>query len=129
MPTKNLYYDLEKFLVPYDFPTDPEDGIKQVKLLTVTLKPLNNQCSITLTMNQDNNKSLHTVADEWFDIHNPFSSGFVIYKITLLIKLYSSKTLPITLAYPCFCDLSRFNEQERELIIKYLKRWGLIEEY
>jgi hypothetical protein len=51
MPTKNLYYDLEKFLVPYDFPTDPEDGIKQVKLLTVTLKPLNNQCSLTLTMN------------------------------------------------------------------------------
>lgn len=131
MPPTNSqkYYDLERFLEPCDFPTDPEDKIEKVKLLMVKLKPINNQCSITFAINEENKNSVHEIADDWFDFHNPFNSGFIVYQIKLLIRFYSKKNLPITISYPCFCNLSQFEESEQEIIMKYLKRWGLIEEY
>jgi hypothetical protein len=123
------HYDLEKFLEPCDFPTEPEDQIEKVKLLMVKLKPTNNQCSITFAIHEEHKNSIYEIAHDWFDTHNPFESGFIVHQIKLLIKFYSKKVFIITISYPCLCDLSQCSKNEREIVIKYLKLWGLIEEY
>lgn len=122
-------YDLERFLDPYDFPTDPEDKIEFVKLHTVKLRAMNNQGCVTLTLNKKEQNSFRDVAGNWFDDANPFSTGFLVYQIRLLVKFYSQRMMPLTISHPCDCNLRCFDKFEREILIKYLKRWNLIEEY
>ena len=126
---KKYYYDLEKFLEPCDFPTDPEDKIEKVKLLMIKLKPTNNKCCLTLAVNEEYQESVYEIAHDWFDTHNPFEGGFIVYQIKLVIKFYSKELLPVIISHPCHCNLTGFSELEQQIIIKYLKRWGLIEEY
>lgn len=123
------YYDLEKFLEPCDFPTDPEDKIEKVKLLMIKLKPTNNKCCLTLAVNEEYQESVYEIAHDWFDTHNPFEGGFIVYQIKLVIKFYSKELLPVIISHPCHCNLTQFSDLEQQIIIKYLKRWGLIEEY
>ena len=126
---KKYYYDLEKFLEPCDFPTDPEDKIEKVKLLMIKLKPTNNKCCLTLAVNDEYQESVYEIAHDWFDTHNPFEGGFIVYQIKLVIKFYSKELLPVIISHPCHCNLTQFSDLEQQIIIKYLKRWGLIEEY
>lgn len=126
---KKYYYDLEKLLEPCDFPTDPEDKIAKVKLLMIKLKPTNNKCCLTLAVNEEYQESVYEIAHDWFDTHNPFEGGFIVYQIKLVIKFYSKELMPVIISHPCHCNLTQFSELEQQIIIKYLKRWGLIEEY
>lgn len=121
------YYNLERLLEPFDFPTDPRDGIRQVKLLMIKLKPMNGQGSLTFDVS-DNKKSLYEVTRGWFDI-NPFNIGFTICQVKFTLIFYSNKSLCLTLGYPSFCDMEHLSEEEREVTTKYLKKWQLIQEY
>jgi hypothetical protein len=95
----------------------------------IKLKPTNNKCCLTLAVNEEYQESVYEIAHDWFDTHNPFEGGFIVYQIKLVIKFYSKELLPVIISHPCHCNLTQFSELEQQIIIKYLKRWGLIEEY
>ena len=77
-------YDLALLMHPFEFPTDPEDGIDSVKLVLLRLRPYDDLGKrVTLEATRKAFGSIHSAAKEWFDQHDPLHAGFV------LISLYS----------------------------------------
>lgn len=123
------YYNLERLLEPFDFPTEPQDGIEEVKLLMIKLKPINDQCSLTFDVDDKNKKPIREIISRWFDVSNPFNAGFSIQQVKFTLTFYSRKILYVTLGYPSFMDMRHLSEEEQEVTMKYLKKWQLIQEY
>lgn len=127
-------YDLSKLLQPYGFPTDPEDGIEQVKVMMLALKPYDNGNKVMLSITAKETKTIHEVSREWFDTHDPLRTGFLVAKVKLSIRFKPDsidrrgKTLPVEITWPNGCDLKDKTTKEQLIGEKYLKRWGLVEE-
>lgn len=127
-------YDISKLLNPYDFPTDPEDGIEIVKVMMLELKPYDNGNKVRLTVTAKEDKTIHVVSREWFATHDPLRTGFLAAKAKLSIRFKPDstdrrgKTLPVEITWPNGCDLKGKTTKEQLIGDKYLKRWGLVEE-
>lgn len=128
-------YDLAPLLHPFEFPTDPEDGIDSVKLVLLRLRPYDDPGKrITLEATRKAVGSISAAAQDWFDQHNPLRGGFVATQARLSIKFHPDsesrrgKILPVTVTMPNGCDLKSKTEKERLIGEKYLARWGLVRE-
>jgi len=127
-------YDISKLLRPFDFPTDPDDGIESVKVMMLRLKPLGSGNKVTLEVTQKEGRSIYDVSREWFDANDPLRGGFQLSQVKIVIQFMPNeesrkgKVIPVKISYPNGCDLKSKTEKERLISDKYLKRWGLLKE-
>lgn len=127
-------YDISKLMYPYDFPTDPEDGIAAVKVTMLKLKPYDSSNKVALEVAAKETRSIYEVSQEWFDANDPLRSGFLLAQVKLSIHFLPDddnrrgKVVPVKISWPNGCDLKSKTEKERLIGDKYLKRWGLLKE-
>ncbi|MBF0179955.1 MAG: hypothetical protein HQM03_08025 [Magnetococcales bacterium] len=128
-------FDLRPLMSPHAFATDPEDGVKGVEVISLTLQPmLDGAEQITFDADRQTGRSLYERLFEWFREHNPLTTGFRIQKAILSVRFYPDagfgrgKTVPVKLSLPNGCNLKSKTEKERLVCEKYLPLWGLVRE-
>lgn len=129
-------FDLSVLLHPFDFPTDPEDGIESVMVTLLRVKPYDGEGErFTIEVNRKADATIHEVAGRRFGDKNPLEAGYLATKTKLSIRFFPDaesrrgKVLPVNITMPNGCDLKSKTEKERLIGEKYLPRWGLVEEF
>ena len=126
-------YDLAVLLRPYEFPTDPEDGIESVELKQLQLMPIDGVWErLTLERLRKADRSIWSMAAERFGPANPLASGWGATRAKLTIKFHPKgdarrgRTLPLTITRPHGCNLKDQTEEEQLIGEKYFRRWGIL---
>jgi hypothetical protein len=126
-------FTLDRLLVPFTFPTEPEDGIEEVRLIQLRLMPLDTAAErITLECQREASRSLWQMAAQRFGEHNPLAAGYIATQAKLSVRFRPSpgtrraRILPVKITMPQGCDLKDRTERERLIGEKYLPRWGLV---
>ena len=128
------HYDLSVFMTERDFPTDPHDGIVDIRLRLVKFEHHDNRSLVTIEARHEE-ETVHAVARRMFEDRDPFMVGdFDIREVVLAAKFrpdkfnIRGKTLAVKLRHPNGCDLKDKTDKERKLGEKYLRRWGILTE-
>ena len=81
-------YNLAKFKSYQDLMKDVDlkDGIEDIKVTLIKLKPLNSKNSTTLESPFSEKRTIYEIAENWFAGNNPLSNSFEIKKVKLSIK-------------------------------------------
>jgi hypothetical protein len=118
---------------PYDFPTDPEDGIESVRVNHLRLKPMDTEGErVTLECTRQASQTIWQMASNRFGNTNPLLGGWVVTQAKLTIRFHPEagsrrgRTLPLTITMPHGCDLKDRTERERMVGEKYLRRWYIV---
>ena len=126
-------FNLDILLRPYDFPTDPGDGIESVRATLLRLMPLDSAGErVTLESSRIAGRTIWDMATDRFGTNDPLGAGWLITKAKLVIRFHPDpgarrgKTLPLTVTMPHGCDLKERTERERLVGEKYLQRWLLV---
>lgn len=127
-------YRLDGLCSRFDFPTDPEDNIEDVRLLQLRLMPLEGSGErITLECLRDAPHSIWKMADERFGQHNPLAGGYTVTQARLSVRFFAqlggrgARTLTVQITMPQGCDLKDRDGRQRLVGEKYLARWGLVQ--
>jgi len=139
-------YDLSMLLKPFDFPTDPEDGImgvtvKELRLMDVSAP----EERVTLETMSGAKRTIWEMADDFFlsggypklatahmTANRMLSTGWIITRARFTIKFYPGpeggrgKSLTLTVTMPHGCNLKDMTPHERLIGEKYLRRWGIL---
>ena len=127
-------FDLSVLQRPFDFPTDPEDGIERVRVNRLRLTPIGSVGErVTLECLRGSTCALPEMAQHRFGTHDPLLGGWLITQAKLTIRFCArgnggGRTLPLTITLPNGCDLKDRTERERLIGEKYLRRWGLLQD-
>ncbi|CAK0774777.1 hypothetical protein WCLP8_510010 [uncultured Gammaproteobacteria bacterium] len=128
------HYDLSVFMTERDFPTDPQDGIVDIRLRLVKFEHHDSRSLVTIEARHEE-ETVHAAARRMFENRNPFTVGdFDIREVVLAVKFrpdrfnIRGKTLAVKLRHPNGCDLKDKTDKERKLGEKYLRRWGILTE-
>lgn len=127
-------YDISSLIAPRVFPTDPEDGIESVTVISLTLKPMDGEGRITFDYLSKYSSSIYARVNEWFQQHDPLKGGFFLTQAKIVVKFHPTegekrgKSLPVKITMPNRCDLKSRTERERLIGEKYLARWKLVKE-
>jgi hypothetical protein len=126
-------YDLSVLFRPFDFPTDPEDGIESVQVKLLRLMPIDSPGErYTLECLRKATRSIWDAAGERFGDGNPLDGAYLITQVRLTIRFHTAPadgggwTLPVTITMPNGCDLKGKTDRERLIGEKYLRRWGFL---
>jgi hypothetical protein len=126
-------YDLAILLRPYDFPTDPQDGIESVRVSQLRLMPMDTVGErVTLECTRDTSHTIWQMASAHFGSADPLAGGWVATQAKLSIRFHPEagsrrgRTLPLTITMPHGCDLKDRTERERMIGDKYLRRWSIV---
>jgi hypothetical protein len=126
-------YDLAVLLHPFDFPTDPEDGIESVEVKQLRLMPIDNVGErVTLECLRKADRTIWSMSAERFGANDPLAGGWVATQAKLSIKFHPKgdakrgRTLPLTITMPHGCNLKDQTEEEQLIGEKYLRRWGIL---
>ena len=129
------YYDLGRLRRPFDFLTDPEDGVAKVRVTALRLKPLDTESQrVVLECMQGETGTIWEMSQARFGSHDPLTSGWRVTQAKFTIEFRPGgagsrgKKLPVTVTMPHSCDLKDRTERERLIGEKYLSRWGLLRE-
>ena len=127
-------YNLDSLRSPRAYPTDPEDGIRNVRVRRLRLRPYaGNGGRIIVETDGRSEESIYDLADEWFGSQNPLHNGFRVNQARMSIEFHPvngrrrGKVVTFDLSYPNGCSLKDRTEQERRISEKYLAQWGLVE--
>ncbi|MEI8396805.1 MAG: hypothetical protein WCF85_18885 [Rhodospirillaceae bacterium] len=127
-------FDLSVFMAEREFPTDPQDGIVDVRLRLVKFVHHESRNLVTIEARNEG-ETVHAAARGMFHDRNPFTVGdFDICEVVLAVKFrpdrFSArgKTVAVKLRHPNGCDLKDKTDKERKLGEKYLRRWGVLKE-
>ena len=128
-------YNLAKFKSYQDLMKDVDlkDGIEDIKVTLIKLKPLNSKNSTTLESPFSEKRTIYEIAENWFAGNNPLSNSFEIKKVKLSIKFKADtknprgKLIHVNITDPNGCDLKDRTEKEKIIGDKYLEKWGIIE--
>jgi len=128
-------YNLAKFKSYQDLMKDVDlkDGIEDIKVTLIKLKPLNSKNSTTLESPFSEKRTIYEIAENWFAGNNPLSSSFEIKKVKLSIKFKADtknprgKLIHVNITDPNGCDLKDRTEKEKIIGDKYLEKWGIVE--
>lgn len=126
-------YNLQKLMQPCDFPTDPKDRVQSVKVTSLRLKPYDEASRLTLETSNGDSRTIHDVAEEWFERQNPLRRGFLVQQAGLTIRFQADernqrgRVLTVKIGTPHRCNLKSRSEEERVIGERYLQRWGLAE--
>lgn len=127
-------YDISALIAPRTFPTDPEDGIESVTVVSLTLKPMDGEGRITFDYLSKYSGSIYGRVNDWFQQNDPLKGGFFLTQVKIVVKFYPTegekrgKSLPVKITMPNRCDLKSRTEKERLIGDKYLARWKLVKE-
>lgn len=127
-------YDVSSLIAPRTFPTDPEDGVESVTVVSLTLKPMDGEGRITFDYLSKYSSSIYGRVNEWFRQNDPLKGGFFLTQAKLVVKFHPTegekrgKSLPVKITMPNRCDLKSRTERERLIGEKYLARWKLVKE-
>jgi hypothetical protein len=128
-------YELDILLRPYDFPTDPEDGIESVHLTQLRLMPVDSEGEkLTLECSRRTPHTIWDMASQRFGKNDPLVAGWIPTKAKLVVRFRPepqstrSKVLPVTLSFPHGCDLKDRTIRESMIGAKYLARWQLLKD-
>lgn len=126
-------YDLSVLLRPFDFPTDPDDGIESVQVKQLRLMPIDSPGErYTLECMRKATRSIWDAAAGRFGDSNPLDSAYLITQARLIIRFHAAppggggRTLPVTITMPNGCDLKGKTDRERLIGEKYVRLWGLL---
>jgi hypothetical protein len=127
-------YNLNSLRDPRAFPTDPDDGIRNVTVRRLRLRPYAGSGGrVIIEVDARSDESIYDVADDWFGSRNPLRNGFLVNQARMSIEFYrarggrKSKVITFDLSYPNGCSLKDQTEYERRISEKYLVQWGLVE--
>ncbi len=127
-------FDLSVFMTEREFPTDPQDGIVDVRLRLVKFVHHESRNLVTIEARNEG-ETVHAAAQRMFRDRNPFTVGdFDICEVVLAVKFrpdrFSArgKTVAVKLRHPNGCDLKDKTDKERKLGEKYLRLWGVLKE-
>jgi hypothetical protein len=127
-------FDLARLLQPFDFPSDPADGIESVELVLLRVqRPDSGGTRTTLETPRRAAGSTWDHAREELRHGDLAAADYVATQAKLSIRFLPGgsrrgKTLSVTITVPNGCDLKGKTERERLIGDKYLKRWGLVAE-
>lgn len=126
-------YDLSILLRPFDFPTDPADGIKSARVNSLRLMPLGTAGErVTLECMRGSDRTIWDMARTHFGTSDPLAGGWAVTQTRLTIYFHPDgesrrgRTLPLTITMPHGCNLKDCTERERLIGEKYLRRWGIV---
>jgi hypothetical protein len=136
-------YDLSMLLKPFDFPTDPDDGIIGVTVKELRFMELGERSErITLETTSGAERSIWEMAEKriGLDIGGtghvlPIASGapeWIITRARFTIKFRPGrdggrgKSLTLTVTMPHGCNLKDMTPHERLIGEKYLRNWGIL---
>lgn len=127
------YYDLSVLSRPFDFPTDPEDGVEAVQVKLLRFMPIDSPGErYTHECLRKADRDIWHASGARFADHSPFNGGYLITQVRLTIRFYvapadgGGRTLPVTITMPNGCDLKGKTERERLIGEKCLRRWGFL---
>lgn len=115
-------------------PTDPGDGIEQVRLRRLRLS-FSGQPGRTLTLQVDPQgqpEDVYDMMDEVLDEKRHPRSGFHVTQATFQFRLAPAdedgrpKTVTFDVTYPNSSNLKSLRDEHRQLGEKYLQRWGIV---
>jgi hypothetical protein len=128
-------YDLGILMRPYDFPTDPQDGVESVRVNQLRLMPMDTVGErVTLECTRQASQTIWRMAADHFGSASPLLGGWVITQAKLTIRFHpesgsrGGRTLPLTVTMPHGCDLKDRTERERIIGEKYLRRWYIVKD-
>ncbi len=126
-------FSLDRLRQPFDFPTDPEDGIESVRITMMKLMPYETQGRrITVECMRRDDSTIWQAAADCLRGQEHGIEGYAITVVRLTIKFRAApgtrggRTLPVTITMPRGCDLKDRTERERIIGEKYLQRWRLL---
>ena len=133
LPVSPRTFDLERFRRPIVFVTDPEDGIKDVRVTALRLRNLTDPSSRITVESTDPVKGLHALTEAWFGDVNPLRrETWRVEQAKLQILFHPDrdggrdKRVTIELRAPNGSNLKEHIRRHELLSSKYLARWGLI---
>jgi hypothetical protein len=126
-------YDLSVLVRPFDFPTDPEDGVASVEVKLLRLMPIDSVSErVTVECLRKAERTIWEMAKERFGKADPLAGGWVITQAKLVIRFHPKRdarlgcTLPLTISMPHGCNLRERTEEEQLIGEKYFRRWGIL---
>lgn len=123
-------YDLDKLIQPFDFITDPADGIERVEIISIALESLAGNKDTTVGHPANETQSIFEVAQETLKTSDPLEDSFTLVRVILQFSFFptqsksSGEILLVNIALPNECIIS--NESARHLVNKYIERWELV---
>jgi hypothetical protein len=138
-------YDLSMLLQPFDFPTDPADGIVGVTVKELRLMDLGDAKErITLESMSGADRTIWQMAEHRIGLdigggahvfgHVGDVPEWVITRARFTIKFHPGasggrgKSLALTVTMPHGCNLKDMTPQERLIDEKYLRLWGILKD-
>jgi hypothetical protein len=138
-------YDLSMLLRPFDFPTDPADGIASVTVKELRLMDLGDAKErITLESMSGADRTIWQMAEHRIGLdigggahvfgHAGDVPEWVITRARYTIKFHPGpsggrgKSLTLTVTMPHGCNLKDMTPQERLIGEKYLRLWGILKD-
>ena len=136
-------YNLSMLLKPFDFPTDVEDGIKEVTVKELRIMDVGERNErITLESMSGAERSIWEMAEERIELDTG-STGhvlasaseapeWIVTRARITIKFHPGpgggrgKSLTLTVTMPHGCNLKDMTSHERLIGEKYLRRWGIL---
>jgi hypothetical protein len=132
--------NLDLLKKPFDFPTNPQDGIKNVKIVMMRLKPYNSECDITVKIPKNGNRNIHEIVAEQIDYSGSIVNSLVVKEVELHIEFHNQNNQTdqnykretnsyfIKIKSSGKYELKNPNANSIVIISKYLKYWGLASE-
>ncbi len=127
--------NLDLLKKPFDFPTYPQDGIKNVKITMMRLKPYNGECDVTLKIPKNGSRNIHEIVAEQIDYSGSIVNSLVVKEVELHIEFYDQNNQEETNSHFIKIkssgkyELKNPNANSIMIISKYLKYWGLAIEH
>ena len=138
-------YDLSMLLRPFDFPTDPADGIDSVTIRELRLMDLGDAKErITLESMSGADRTIWQMAEHRIGLdigsgalvfgHVGDVPEWVVTRARFTIKFHPGasggrgKSLALTVTMPHGCNLKDMTPQERLIGEKYLRLWGILKD-
>ncbi len=141
-------YDLSMLLRPFDFPTDPADGIAGVTVRELRLMDIAApEERVTLETMSGAKRTIWEMGDDFFypggypklasahqTINRMSSPGWIVTRARFTIKFHPGpdggrgKSLSLTVTMPHGCNLKDMTPQERLIGEKYLRFWGILKD-
>jgi hypothetical protein len=126
-------YDLDPLRRPFSFPTEAQDNIESVRVVSLRLVPLETQAErVILEAAGRVGRSIWDMASSRFGEYNPLVEGYRVTQARLVVRFNATRgmrggrTLPFTISLPHACDLKDRTQREQIIGRKYLPRWGLV---
>lgn len=121
-------FNLDRLLMPCDFPTKPEGNIKNVKITSLRLKPLNGECDITIKIPDSSKKTIHDMASNWISFgRSEIINVLVVREVNILMSFHHhNQKVNLKIKSDGTIKKDKNSLMDNQLIEEYLNYWQLI---